>query len=238
MQAHRDLLGLAARARRETEGNLEQMAHLVQPDWEVPLVPLQVVWCTLGGGGPHVPALPEHSYCMLEELQEAILLREEEEQTKSAYQSSHNTPPTLLEHRVDELTCMGQSTRLVMGMKLDRWVLLVSTMSHAQFAMLQHEGQWWWFLHDSAAHHPGLESIMDISWQSGTVTIAECLNAWTNIHSQYQEVQQIQKVLCFTMLKQGVMEFPVHHTMHTRKSHVSYVRSRWLPCVYVCMHAL
>ena len=32
MQAHRDLLGLAARARRETEGNLEQMAHLVQPD--------------------------------------------------------------------------------------------------------------------------------------------------------------------------------------------------------------
>ena len=63
-------------------------------------------------------ALLEHSYCMLKELQEAILLKEEEGQTTSAYQNNHNTPPTLLEHRVDVHSCMGQSIRLL-GMTMD-----------------------------------------------------------------------------------------------------------------------
>ena len=55
---------------------------------------------------------------MLGELQEAITLKEEEGQTTSAYQNSHNIPPTLLEHRGDVHTCMEQSTRLVVGMIL------------------------------------------------------------------------------------------------------------------------
>lgn len=37
MQAHRDLLGLVARVRRERDGNREQMAHLVHLGGEVPL---------------------------------------------------------------------------------------------------------------------------------------------------------------------------------------------------------
>ena len=92
--------------------------HNSSPPVQVPLVPLLVVWCTLGGGGPHVPALPEHSYCMLEELQEALTLIEEEGQTTSAYQNNHNTPLTLLEHRVDVHSCMGQSIGQL-GMTMD-----------------------------------------------------------------------------------------------------------------------
>jgi len=47
-----------------------------------------VVWFTLGGGGPHVPALLEHSYCMLEELQEVVTMRKEEGRTTSAYRAT------------------------------------------------------------------------------------------------------------------------------------------------------
>ena len=88
--------------------------------FQVPLVPLLEVWCTLGGGGPHAPPLPEHSYCMLEELQEVLTLIEEEGQTTSAYQNNHNTPPTLLEHRVDVHSCMGQSMRHLYGITVDQ----------------------------------------------------------------------------------------------------------------------
>ena len=75
-------------------------------------VQLLVVWYTLGGGGPHVPTLLEHSYCMLEGQLEVILIRKEVDQTTSVYQSSHSTLPTLLRHRLEEHTCMGLSMRL------------------------------------------------------------------------------------------------------------------------------
>jgi len=77
------------------------------------------VWCTLGGGGLYVPALLEHSYCMLEELQEVTILREEEGQTTSAYQNNHNTQPTLLEDSLDVHSCMGLSTRHLGALRLD-----------------------------------------------------------------------------------------------------------------------
>ena len=64
-------------------------------------------------------ALLEHSYCMLKELQEAILLKEEEGQTTSAYQNNHNIPPTLLEHSLDVHTCMELSTRQLGVMTMD-----------------------------------------------------------------------------------------------------------------------
>ena len=42
-------------------------------DWEDPQVPLPVVWCTPGGGEPHVPTLLEQNYCILEGQVEVIL---------------------------------------------------------------------------------------------------------------------------------------------------------------------
>ena len=77
-----------------------------------PQAPLLVVWCTPGGEGPHVPPLLEHSYCMLEGQLGVIILRKEEEETTSVYQSSHSTLPTLLVYRMEEHTCMGLSMRL------------------------------------------------------------------------------------------------------------------------------
>ena len=77
-----------------------------------PQVPLLVVWCTPGGGEPHVPALLEHSYCMLEGQLGVIIVRKGVEQTTSVYQSSHSTLPTLLGYRLEEHTCMGLSMRL------------------------------------------------------------------------------------------------------------------------------
>ena len=75
-------------------------------------VQLLVVWCTPGGGGLHAPTLLEHSYCMQEGLLEVIILRKGVEQTTSVCQSSHNTLPTLLGHRLEEHTCMELSMRL------------------------------------------------------------------------------------------------------------------------------
>ena len=65
-----------------------------------------MVWCTPGGGTPHVPGLQEHSYCILEGQLEVIIVSKEEEQTTSVYQNNHSTPPILLEHRMHEHTCM------------------------------------------------------------------------------------------------------------------------------------
>ena len=48
---------------------------------------------------------------MVEELQEVIKMKEEKGQTTSAYQNSHNIPPTLLEHRIDVHICMELSMR-------------------------------------------------------------------------------------------------------------------------------
>ena len=50
---------------------------------QAPQVPLLVVWCTPGGGGPHVLTLLEHSYCTLEGQLEVIILIEEVEPTTS-----------------------------------------------------------------------------------------------------------------------------------------------------------
>ena len=103
-----------------------------------PQVPLLVVWYTPGGGGPHVLTLLEHSYCMLEGQLEVIIVKKEEQQTTSVYQSSHSTLPTLLGHRAEGHICMGLSIRLQV-MIMDLFALSMTIMSHVQYATLQHE---------------------------------------------------------------------------------------------------
>ena len=78
---------------------------------------------------------------MLEGQLEVIIVKEEEEQTISVYQSSHSTLTTLLECRLDEHTCMEQSIRLeVLTLRtLDHLILLLNIMSHVQCVTLQHE---------------------------------------------------------------------------------------------------
>ena len=115
------------------------------------------------------------------------LIKEEEEQTTSVYQSSQSTLILLLGHRVEEHTCMGLSMRLEVG-EMDHYDLSISTMSNVLFAMLQHEKLLWWSLHDLPAHHPGPENTMDISWQRTMVIIVQHLNVWINLHSQYLAV--------------------------------------------------
>ena len=86
------------------------------------------------------PALLEHSCCMLEGQLEVSMITEEVKLTTSAYQSSHSTLPTLLEYRVDGCICMGLSIRLeVLTLEtLDHFILLLNTMFHVQFVILQH----------------------------------------------------------------------------------------------------
>ena len=103
-----------------------------------PQVPLLVVWCTLGGGGPHVLTLLEHNYYILEEQLEVIILTQEEEQTTSVYQNSHSTLPSLLGHSLTEHTCMELNIRLEVG-GMAHFLLFMITMSHVQCVMLQHE---------------------------------------------------------------------------------------------------
>ena len=98
-----------------------------------------VVWCTPGGGRPHVPALLEHSCCMLEGQLEVGLIQKEEEQTTSVYQNSHSTLPTLLGRRVDEHTSMGLNIRLEEVLIIVHFTQSMSIMSHVQCATLQHE---------------------------------------------------------------------------------------------------
>ena len=105
-----------------------------------PQVPLLVVWCTQGGGGPHVLTLLEHSYCMLEGQLEVFGVKEEEEQTTSVYQNSHNTLPTLLGHRLEGHTCMGLSIRQE-TMLIAHFALSMTTMFHVQCVTLHHEEQ-------------------------------------------------------------------------------------------------
>ena len=85
--------------------------HTIIHTWP-PQASLLAVWCTPGGGEPRVPALLEHSYCMLEGQLGVIILTKGEEETTSVYQSSHNTLPTLLGYRLEEHTCMELSMRL------------------------------------------------------------------------------------------------------------------------------
>ena len=104
-------------------------------------VPPPVVWCTPGGGRPHVPALLEHSYCMLEGQLEVGTIRKVVEQTTSVYQSSQSTLrslPILLELEVVEHICMVLSIKLedqIMGL----FTQSINIMSHVQSAILQHE---------------------------------------------------------------------------------------------------
>ena len=101
-------------------------------------VPLLVVWCTPGGGGPHVLTLLEHSCCMLEGQLEVLILKKEEEQTTSVYQSSHSTLPTLLGYSLTEHTSMELSMRLE-AILLAHFALSTTIMSHVQCVTLQHE---------------------------------------------------------------------------------------------------
>ena len=146
------------------------LSHTQTHTYQASQVPLLVVWYTLGGGGPHVLTLLEHSYCMLEGQLEVITTKKEEEQTTSVYQSSHNTLSSLLGHRVDEHTCMGLSIRQK-TMLIAHFTLYMITMSHVPSVTLQHEKLFWWFLHNFPAHHPGPESTMVISWQSVMIII-------------------------------------------------------------------
>ena len=75
---------------------------------------------------------------MLEEQLE-VGITEEVEQTISVCQSNHSTLPTLLEHRVDEHTCMGLNIRLEQVLLMDLFTQSLSTMSHVQCVTLQHE---------------------------------------------------------------------------------------------------
>ena len=106
---------------------------------EDPQAPLLVVWCTPGGGGLHVPAPLEHSYCMLEGQLEVGMNKKEVEQTTCVYQGNHNTPPTLLGHTLDERTCMGLSTRQQVQQTMDHLTQFLTTMSHVLCVTLQHE---------------------------------------------------------------------------------------------------
>ena len=82
----------------------------------------------------------EHNYCMLVGQLEVVILTEGVEQTTSVYQSSHSTLTALLGYRVDEHICMGLSIRLeVLTHKTLDLSLLVTTMSHVQCAIHQHE---------------------------------------------------------------------------------------------------
>ena len=106
-------------------------------DPQVP--PLLVVWCTPGGGGPHVLTLLEHSYCMLEgQLEALIILKKEEEQTTSVYQNNHSTETTLLGYRMHEHICTGLNMRLE-SMLMALFTQSFNTISHVQCVTLQHE---------------------------------------------------------------------------------------------------
>ena len=97
-----------------------------------------MVWCTQGGGRPHVLTPLEHSYCTLEGQLEVIMSKKEEQQTTSVYQNSHSTLTTLLGCRVDERSCMGLNIRLEV-MIMVHFAQSMSTMSRVQCATLQHE---------------------------------------------------------------------------------------------------
>ena len=75
---------------------------------------------------------------MLEGQLEVGIIKEEEEQTTSVYQSSHSTLLTLLGYRVEEHTCMGLSIRLEVVV-MDHFIRSITTMFHVQCVTLQHE---------------------------------------------------------------------------------------------------
>ena len=75
---------------------------------------------------------------MLEEQLE-VGITEEVEQTISVCQSNHSTLPTLLEHRVDEHTCMGLNIRLEEVILIAHFSLYMIIMSHVQCVILQLE---------------------------------------------------------------------------------------------------
>ena len=83
---------------------------------------------------PHVPALLEHSYCMLEGQLEVCILNKEEEQTISVYQNSHSTLPTLLVHRMHEHTCT--ELRRLEKVLMAHLILSATTVFHVQCATL------------------------------------------------------------------------------------------------------
>ena len=77
---------------------------------------------------------------MLEGQLEVIIVNKEVEQTTSAYQRNHNTLPTLLEPRLEEHTFMELNIRLDREQAtMVHLFLYMTTMSHVQYATLQHE---------------------------------------------------------------------------------------------------
>ena len=71
---------------------------------------------------------------MLEGQLEVFIMRKEEEQTISVYQSNHSTLPTLLGYKLTQHTCMGLSMRLIA-----HFTLCTTIMFHVQYAILQLE---------------------------------------------------------------------------------------------------
>ena len=76
---------------------------------------------------------------MLEGQLEAFIMRNEEEQTTSVYQSSHSTLPTLLGYNEEERTSMVLSIRLEVVMIIAHFTQSMSIISHVQCATLQQE---------------------------------------------------------------------------------------------------
>ena len=100
------------------------------PDLQVSQVPVWVVQCTPGGGGPHVQTSLEHNSCMLEELLEAITPTREEEPTASAYQMTRATYSTYLDLQIRIIY-----TVLSMRHHADHSLHFITTMRRVQCAM-------------------------------------------------------------------------------------------------------
>ena len=99
-------------------------------DNQVPLVPVLVVWCTSGGGGPHVQMSLEHNSCTLEEQPEVITPLREGEPTTSAYLMIRAIYSTDL-----DLQSMVTYMALSMKHQVDHSQRLTTKMCHVPCAM-------------------------------------------------------------------------------------------------------
>ena len=89
----------------------EKEVPLAKKETQGPLVPVCVVQCTPGGGGPHVQTSLEHNSYMLEELPEVGLTIREGQLTTFVYQMNQATYSTDLVLKPFEITYMVQSMR-------------------------------------------------------------------------------------------------------------------------------
>ena len=105
-------------------------------DNQVPLIPVWVVWCILGGGGPHVQTSLEHNSCTLEDLLEAITPMREGEPTTYVC-------PMIRAIYSSDLDLQIEVTYMVLSMRhqVDRSQHLITTMCRVQCATFPPGGQ-------------------------------------------------------------------------------------------------